>query len=370
MGLRPQHLVAPDDRIAPALLEEMTTLRGGISDETRAELAAEAFSHTAEYDFAVASWLSGPRAFPDIVHLALKKQFPLRHGENPQQEGSFYAASDPGWQRLQGKDLSYTDLLDMDAAARLVAEFEQPAAAIVKHTNAWGCALGATVVDAYRRALDADPRSDAGGVVATNREVDGPTAGKIIDSPMELVIAPSFTAEALAEFGQRKDLRVVYARKPAAFARGVELRSAAGGVLSQEMDVTTQTRADMHVTGRVQPAEEDWGDIVFAWTVVKHLKSNAVCMVHKAQMVGMGAGCISRVEAVGLAGRRAAERSFGAVLASDGTFASRDTLDAAAGFGIRCIVQPGGGLHDAEVTAAADEHGLPIILTGVRHFLH
>jgi phosphoribosylaminoimidazolecarboxamide formyltransferase/IMP cyclohydrolase len=349
-----------------SVLEELKA-RGSLSDETRAELAAEAFSHTAEYDFAVASWLAGPATFPDTLHLALHKQFPLRYGENPHQTGAFYATGDPGWQRLAGKDLSYTNLLDLEAAWRLACEFERPAAAIVKHTNACGCALGAGVEEAYRRALDSDPRSAFGGIVAANREIDGPTAGRIIEIMTEIVIAPSFTPEALAEFAQRKNLRVVQAQR---FGRGTEVRSAAGGVLVQEIDTAIEGRGQMKVAGRVQPSEDDWDDLIFAWTVAKHLKSNAATLANRGQLVGMGAGQTSRVEAVEMAVRRAGERSIGSVCASDGFFPFRDGLDVAATAGARAVIQPGGSVRDAEVIAAADEHGIPMVFTGVRHFRH
>jgi phosphoribosylaminoimidazolecarboxamide formyltransferase/IMP cyclohydrolase len=351
----------------PAILEEMQILRGSLSDETRAQLAAEAFSHTAEYDLAVADWLSGTAPFPDSVHVTLKKQFPLRYGENPHQEGAFYAAGDPGWQRLGGKELSYTNLLDLEAAWRLVSEFEDPAVAIVKHTNACGCALGSGIEEAYRRALDSDPRSAFGGIVAANREVGGPAAARIIEIMTEIVIAPSFTEQGLAELSRRKNLRIIQARR---FGPGIELRSAAGGVLVQEVDATVETRKQMRVAGTVQPAPEDWDDLVFAWTVVKHLKSNAVALASRGQLVGMGSGQTSRVEAVEMAARRAGERSVGAVCASDGYFPFRDNVDAAATAGVRAVVQPGGSIRDAEVVAAADEHGIPMVFTGLRHFRH
>jgi phosphoribosylaminoimidazolecarboxamide formyltransferase/IMP cyclohydrolase len=183
----------------------------------------------------------------------------------------------------------------------------------------------------------------------------------------EIVIAPSFTPEALAEFARRKNLRVVQARR---FGPGTELRSAAGGVLAQEIDTAVESRAQMKVAGRVQPAEEDWEDLIFAWTVVKHLKSNAATLARGGQMVGMGAGLTSRVEAVEMAARRAGDRAIGAVCASDGFFPFRDGLDAAAACGARAVIQPGGSVRDPEVIAAADEHGIPMIFTGVRHFRH
>ncbi|HEY2666996.1 MAG TPA: bifunctional phosphoribosylaminoimidazolecarboxamide formyltransferase/IMP cyclohydrolase [Actinomycetota bacterium] len=351
----------------PAILEEMQARAGSLSDETRAQLAAEAFSHTAEYDFAVASWLSGPATFPETLHLAMKKQFPLRYGENPHQAGAFYATGDPGWQRLAGKELSYTNLLDFEAAWRLACEFERPAVSIVKHTNACGAALGVDVEEAYLRALDSDPRSAFGGIVAANREIDGPTAGRIIQIMTEIVIAPSFTSEALGEFAQRKNLRVIQARP---FGRGTELRSAAGGVLVQEVDTAREDRAAMTVAGRVRPSEEDWDDLVFAWTVAKYLKSNAIALANRGQLVGMGAGQTSRVEAVEMAARRAGDRAVGSVLASDGFFPFRDNIDVAAKAGVRAVVQPGGSIRDADVIAAADEHGIPMVFTGVRHFRH
>jgi len=351
----------------PAILEEMQARAGSLSDETRAQLAAEAFSHTAEYDFAVASWLSGPATFPETLHLAMRKQFPLRYGENPHQAGAFYATGDPGWQRLAGKELSYTNLLDFEAAWRLACEFERPAVAIVKHTNPCGCALGGGVEEAYLRALDSDPRSAFGGIVAANREIDGPTAGRIIQIMTEIVIAASFTSEALGEFAQRKNLRVIQARP---FGRGTELRSASGGVLVQEVDTAREDRATMTVAGRVRPSEDDWDDLVFAWTVAKYLKSNAITLANRGQLVGMGAGQTSRVEAVEMAARRAGDRALRSVLASDGFFPFRDNVDVAAKAGVRAVVQPGGSIRDAEVIAAADEHGIPMVFTGVRHFRH
>jgi phosphoribosylaminoimidazolecarboxamide formyltransferase/IMP cyclohydrolase len=325
----------------------------------------------------VASWLSGAATFPETLHVALKKQFPLRYGENPHQAGAFYATGDPGWQRLAGKELSYTNLLDLEAAWRLACEFERPAAAIVKHTNACGCALGTDVEEAYQRALDSDRRSAFGGIVAANREIDGPTAGRIIEIMTEIVIAPSYTPEALAEFAQRKNLRVIHARP---FGRGTEFRSAAGGVLVQEIDTATEApfkapdknsgRAQMTVAGRFQPSEEDWDDLAFAWTVAKHLKSNAVSLAAKGQLVGMGSGQTSRVEAVEMAVRRAGDRAMGSVLASDGFFPFRDNMDVAAKAGVRAVIQPGGSVRDAEVIAAADEHGIPMVFTGIRHFRH
>jgi phosphoribosylaminoimidazolecarboxamide formyltransferase/IMP cyclohydrolase len=351
----------------PAVLEELQALRGALSDETRSRLAAEAFSHTAEYDIAVASWLSGTGPFPDTVHLTLKKQFALRYGENPHQQGAFYAVGAPGWERLGGKELSYTNLLDLEAAWRLVGEFDRPAVAIVKHTSPCGCALGSDVEEAYERALEADTLSAFGGIVAANGEVDGPTATRIVKILTEIVVAPSFSPEGLAALAERKNLRIIRARP---FGLGIELRSAAEGVLVQETDSTLEPREQMQVAGAVEPAEEDWEDLVFAWAVAKHLKSNAAAFASRGQTVGLGMGLTSRVEAVELAARRAGGRAKGSVCASDGFFPFRDGLDAAVAAGARAVVQPGGSVNDPDVIAAADEHGIPMVFTGVRHFRH
>lgn len=349
------------------ILEEMRARSGALSDATRARLSAEAFAHTAAYDVAVSRWMSRGERFPASAFLALRKGVDLRYGENPHQAGAFYADGDPGWKRLAGKELSYTNTLDLDAAWRLAGEFDRPAVAIIKHTNACGCATGRNVEEAYRRALECDPRSAFGGIVGANREVDGLTARKIVEIMTEIVVAPAFTREALGVFEQRKNLRVVRAGAPPS---GVEVRSAAGGFLLQEADLTAGGREGMTVPTRAQPSEQDWDDLLFAWRVVKHVKSNAAVFGAAGQAVGIGAGQTSRVEAVELAARRGGDRTKGSVCASDGFFPFRDGLDAAVEAGARAVIQPGGSVRDAEVVAAADEHGIPMAITGVRHFRH
>jgi phosphoribosylaminoimidazolecarboxamide formyltransferase/IMP cyclohydrolase len=349
------------------ILEEMRTRSGALSDETRAMLASEAFAHTAAYDAAVARWMTRAERFPQSMVVALDRKQELRYGENPHQAGAFYASGDPGWRQFAGKELSFTNLLDFDAAWRLVAEFEEPAVAIIKHTNPCGCAVGAGVEDAYRRALECDPRSAFGGVVAANREIDAATAKRVGEIITDILVGPAFSKDALEILEKRKNLRLIEALPP---QPGLELRSAAGGVLVEELDTYPDQREEMVVATDIQPAAEDWPDLLFAWKVVKHVKSNAVVFASDRQAVGVGAGQMSRVESVELAARRAGDRAKGAVCATDGFFPFRDGVDAAVEAGARAIIHPGGSVRDSEVIAAAREHGIPMVLTGRRHFRH
>lgn len=351
----------------PEILEEMATRSGALSDETRAALAAEAFAHSAAYDMAIAGWMRRSERFPEKIFVTLERRLQLRYGENPHQSGAFYSEDDPGWRQLGGKELSYTNILDFDEAWRLVREFGEPAAVIVKHTNPCGVAVGRNLEEAYRRALECDPRAAFGGVVATNREVDPSTAQRIADIFTEIVIAPRFSKDALSILSQKKNLRTIEALE---FGAASLLRSAANGVLVQDDDALPDQREDMTITTTAQPAEEDWRDLLFALKVAKHTKSNAAVFASEGQAVGIGPGQVSRVEAVELAARRAGDRSKGAVLATDGFFPFRDGVDAAVEAGARAVIAPGGGVRDSEVIAAAEEHGIPLIFAGTRHFRH
>lgn len=351
----------------PQILEEMEQRSGAISDETRGALAAEAFAHTAAYDSSVAGWLNRGERFPEKVFLSLQRRLELRYGENPHQSGGFYSEADPGWGQLSGKELSFTNILDFDAAWQLVNEFTTPAVAIIKHTNPCGCATGSNIEDAYRRALEGDPRSAFGGVVAANREIDAATARHLVQVRTDIVTAPKFTSEALSILRESRNLRVIEAL---AAAGGISLRTAAGGVLVQDLDVSAEGREDMTVVTSAQPADDDWADLDFAWKVVKHVKSNAVVFANDGQAIGIGAGQMSRVEAVELAARRAGDRAKGSVCATDGFFPFRDGVDAAIEAGARAIIHPGGSVRDPEVIRAADEHGIPMVFTGTRHFRH
>lgn len=352
------------------LLEEMTSRAGAVSDATRAALAGEAFSHTAAYDVVVSRWMTRESGrFPETMFIKMDKMLKLRYGENPHQDGAFYADEEPGWRQLAGKEMSFTNLLDFDAAWRAVAEFEEPAVAIIKHTNPCGVATGDTIKDAYRRAVDCDPRSAFGGIVAANREIDGATAGQVLETVAvtDIVIAPSFSRQALTNLKVKKNLRVIQAQP---FKDPMDIRSSAGGFLVQDLDQGAYNGDEMIVAGSVQPSEQDWQDMLFAWKVCKHVKSNAAVLATRGQAFGVGAGQMSRVEAVSLAVRRAGDRAKGCALATDGFFPFRDGIDVAVEGGATSIIQPGGSVRDSEVIVAADNYRVPMVLTGRRHFRH
>jgi phosphoribosylaminoimidazolecarboxamide formyltransferase/IMP cyclohydrolase len=359
--------VVVDPERYPAILEEMRARSGALSDETRAALASEAFAHTAAYDIAVSRWMSRGERFPPSMFLSLTRGIDLRYGENPHQEGAYYFDAQPAWRQLSGKELSFTNLLDLDAAYRLVREFKEPAVAIVKHTNACGCAIGSDIEDAYQRALECDPRSAFGGTVAANGKIDWATARRMVQIVTDNVVAPAFQRDAATILEQRKGLRVIEAPL---FPDGLELRSSAGGFLVQAPDAAADPQEEMTVVTIKQPSEEDWADLLFAWKVAKHIKSNAAVFAAGGQAFGIGAGQMSRIEAVELAARRAGDRAKGSVLATDGFFPFRDGIDAAVEAGARAVIQPGGSVRDPETIAAADEHGIPMVFTGTRHFRH
>jgi phosphoribosylaminoimidazolecarboxamide formyltransferase/IMP cyclohydrolase len=371
----------------------------------RFELARKAIAHTAAYDAAITATLAavhlegerferrvaGP-ALPGRFDTALDKIRDLRYGENPHQRAAWYriARSGPDGVRgglgdaaiLQGKELSYTNLLDIDAAVRLVLEFDQPAAVVVKHTNPCGVATGASAADAYVRARDADALAAFGGIVALNRPLDGDVADAIVSTFIEAVIVPSVDPAARDVLARKANMRVVTADFGALRAEGLELRSILGSVLVQERDRVGEGErswqgdrqsSEMRVVTKRQPAPHEWEALRFAWRVVAHVKSNAVIFTDAQRTLGIGAGQMSRVDSVNAAIMKArqAERSLaGSVAASDAFFPFRDGLDAIAAAGAVAVVQPGGSVRDAEVIAAADEHGLTMVFTGRRHFRH
>lgn len=353
----------------PQILEEMRSRSGSLSEETRAALAAEAFAHTAAYDVAVSRWMSRSGQFPEKMFLQMERRLELRYGENPHQAGGFYTGAEPGWRQLWGKQMSFTNLLDFDAAWRLVNEFDKPAVAIIKHTNPCGVATGNSIEEAYTRALEADERSAFGGIVAANGHIDAFAAKRLTEIFTEIVIAPGFTQQGLETLKAKKNLRVLLAPKP--FANAVEVRSAAEGYLLQQVDEPAgDKREDMVIAGSYEPEPDDWEDLLFGLAVVKHVKSNAVVFARKGQTVGVGAGQMSRVDAVDLAARRAGNRAKGSICATDGFFPMPDGLEAAIEAGARAVIQPGGSVRDSEVVAVADRHKVPMVFTGKRHFLH
>jgi phosphoribosylaminoimidazolecarboxamide formyltransferase/IMP cyclohydrolase len=360
-------VVDPDDY--DAIVAELAT---GIGSGTRRALARKAFAHTAAYDAAIVGWLQRDERFPATRIETWHKVDDLRYGENPHQPAAFYRG--PGHSGLasapllQGKALSYTNLLDADAAWRMATAFDEPCVAIIKHTNPTGIALADGLAQAYPAALAGDPVSAYGGIVGCNRPVDGATAEQIIEVFTEVVVAPSFTDEAREVFARRKNLRLL---EVSAHDDGeLQVSGVTGGLLVQQPDLGVDDASTWQVVTRVEPGDEQRRALAFAWQACRHVKSNAIVLASQQAVVGVGAGQMSRVDSVELAVRKAGDRAKGAVLASDAFFPFRDGPDAALAAGIVAIVQPGGSKRDDEVIAACDEHGVPMMFTGRRHFRH
>jgi phosphoribosylaminoimidazolecarboxamide formyltransferase/IMP cyclohydrolase len=369
--------VVVDPADYPRIVAELK--EGGVSQETRADLAAKAFARTAEYDRAIARYLSAggeAGAFPATLQLSFHKVSGLRYGENPHQAAAFYREGDapPGSmaraEPIQGKELSFNNLLDLDSAWRLVSEFAPPAAAIIKHNNPCGAALAGSPAEAFARARDADPQSAFGGVVALNRPLDVETVLEIGALFLEAIIAPSIEEEARVLLKKKAQLRVLSADASRAEMGGLDLRRVSGGMLAQTWDRETASVGRGRVVTRRAPTFSELEDLEFAWKVAKHVKSNAIVYASGGRTLGVGAGQMSRVDAARLGVQKSLTPLAGCVLASDAFFPFRDGIDAAAQAGVAAVVQPGGSLRDPEVIAAADEHGLAMVFTGERHFRH
>ncbi|HYM51615.1 MAG TPA: bifunctional phosphoribosylaminoimidazolecarboxamide formyltransferase/IMP cyclohydrolase [Candidatus Limnocylindrales bacterium] len=349
---------------------------GGITPAFRRHLAAIAFAHTAAYDAVIADHFRAQAqvaALPDELTIGGQKLRDLRYGENPHQAAALYGTAQPGGiagsRQWQGLELSYNNLLDAQAAWALVNDFATPAAAIIKHANPCGVAASADLRDAYERAHNCDPRAAFGGIVALNREVDAGTAERLTGTFLEVVVAPSFSEDAMPVFQRRPKLRVLQPG-PGPAVVALDARPITGGLLVQTADVSAPGLGERRVVTRREPDDSAWADLEFAWTVVKHVRSNAIVLARALSAVGVGAGQMSRVEAVELAIHRAASRVEGAALASDGFFPYPDGVEAAARAGVTAIVQPGGSVKDADVIAAADKAGIAMVFTGERHFRH
>jgi phosphoribosylaminoimidazolecarboxamide formyltransferase/IMP cyclohydrolase len=368
-------VVRPDDY--PAVVDELHG-HGGLTRSTRLTLARRAFAHVAAYEAAIAEWFAekdsgDDQALPEVVSLVLTRSSELRYGENPHQRGGLYAPEGSpgplgGAKVLQGKEMSFNNWLDAEAARATVALFDGPAAVIVKHHNPSGAAQRATPAEAYRLALGGDQISAFGGIVAFNGEVDEDTARAMAGVFTEVVVAPAFTNGALAAFAERRNLRVVQA--PPRDGRGLEVRPIDGGALVQDMDAIVETGSDMKVVTTVEPTAEQWQDLLFAWKVASMAKSNAIILVRDLATVGVGAGQMNRLTSVDIAARNGGDRARGSCLASDAFFPFRDGIDRAAAAGVVAVIQPGGSVRDDEVVAAAEEHGMSMIFTGRRHFRH
>lgn len=339
-----------------------------IDDAFRLKCATAVFEKTSKYDAMIANYLGGNRQ-PSAGNLTLdlQKFQDLRYGENPQQSAAFYvhAGSKP-FEQLQGKELSYNNLLDLDAAIRLARAFDEPACVIIKHTNPCGVAQRATLADSLRVAIDADPVSAFGGIIGSNREFDGKSAAIVADMFLEVIVAPSFSREALAVLQKKKNLRLVTTARE---SNDMEFRSAAGGILGQAPDKIS-SRSTWRVATTTKPNEADLEELQFAWIVCAHVKSNAIVLTNKKQSVGIGAGQMSRLDSAKVAIMKAVSPTRGCVAASDAFFPFRDGVDILAGAGVRAIIQPGGSVRDEEVIAAANERGISMVLTGERHFRH
>ena len=341
----------------------------------RRQLAAAAYAHTAAYDSTIAAYtrdLESAEGWPREYSVGGARVQELRYGENPHQAAALYRVGAPGKGvanagQLQGIELSYNNIVDVDAAWDLVQDLPVPSAAIIKHTNPCGVATAGSLADAYQRAYDCDTTSAFGGIVALNQECDAETARRIITIFVEVLAAPAFSAGALEVFAAKKKLRLlrIETAPPAAV-----LKMVSGGFLVQSPDIDLADRAEMRSVGRREPSEAEWEQLLLAWRVVKHVKSNAIVLVRDGAAVGVGAGQMSRVESVRLAAQRAGDRASGSVLASDAFFPMPDGVEAAADAGITAIIQPGGSVKDAEVLAVADDRGLAMVHTGRRHFRH
>jgi len=354
---------------------------GGVSAETRLKLAAEAFTHTAEYDAYISTYLNKlvkkEQEFPAALAMSFVKAQDCRYGENPHQKAAFYrtpGATVPGVGtaiQLQGKELSFNNIMDSNAAFECVREFTEPAAVIIKHNNPCGVASADRLVDAYTGAFDADPVSAFGGIVATNRPVDKAAAEEMTKTFLEVVIAPGFDADALEVFRAKENFRVLKTGgMPEGAPRGWDMKAVSGGLLVQDVDKGQLKIEDLKVVSKKQPTKEELEELLFAWKVVKHVKSNAIVVTKDKCTLGVGAGQMNRVNSARIAINQAGDKVKGAVLASDAFFPFRDTVDEAAKAGITAIIQTGGSLRDEESIQAADEYGMVMILTGLRHFKH
>jgi phosphoribosylaminoimidazolecarboxamide formyltransferase / IMP cyclohydrolase len=350
---------------------------GGLSIEMRRALAAEAFAHTAAYDAAVAAWFAtDDAAMPAFVGLAFDKVTDLRYGENPHQRGALYRASGgPGVLGgaevlVEGKEMSFNNWLDVDAALTLAADLEPlgPAAVIVKHNNPCGAAVRDTLASSYASAFESDTVSAFGGIVAFGGEADEDAARAMAEVFTEVVVAPSFTAAALEVFAQRKSLRVI--RAPLPEPGGLDVRVLPGGALVQDADAAPESAADLEVVSTRRPTEDEWLDLRFAWVVSMRVKSNAIVFARELATVGVGAGQMSRVDASVLAVRKAGDRAKGSVMASDAFFPFPDAVEVAADAGVTAVIHPGGSIRDDEVLAVAEDRGMAVVVTGRRHFRH
>jgi phosphoribosylaminoimidazolecarboxamide formyltransferase/IMP cyclohydrolase len=377
--------IVTDPADYPALVAEMQANGGALTDATRFNLAKKAFTHTAQYDGHISNYLTalnenGEReAFGEQLTLQFSRAQTCRYGENPHQAGAFYVeANAPAGtiataHQLQGKELSYNNIADTDAALECVKLFDAaPACVIVKHANPCGVAYGANLLDAYNRAYQTDPESAFGGIIAFNGRLDGETAQAIVDRQfVEVIIAPEVSPEAVAAVAAKKNVRLLECGIWSGAVAQMDMKRVAGGLLVQDADV--QLHSELKTVTDRAPTEQEMNDLLFAWRVAKFVKSNAIVYAHDRMTIGVGAGQMSRINSARIAAIKAEHAGLpvpGSVMASDAFFPFRDGIDQAAAAGIKAVIQPGGSMRDDEVIAAANEHGIAMVFTGMRHFRH
>ncbi|MGR2702886.1 bifunctional phosphoribosylaminoimidazolecarboxamide formyltransferase/IMP cyclohydrolase [Vibrio campbellii] len=375
------------------VIAEMDANDKSLTLETRFDLAIAAFEHTASYDGMIANYFGTmvpsygenkegdeESKFPRTFNQQFEKKQDMRYGENSHQAAAFYVEANPQEasvstaRQIQGKALSYNNIADTDAALECVKEFNEPACVIVKHANPCGVALGKDILEAYNRAYQTDPTSAFGGIIAFNQELDAETATAIVERQfVEVIIAPSVSAEAIEVVAAKKNVRLLECGEWTTKTTGFDVKRVNGGLLVQDRDQGMVSLDDLKVVSKRQPTEEELKDALFCWKVAKYVKSNAIVYSKGDMTIGVGAGQMSRVYSAKIAGIKAADEGLevaGSVMASDAFFPFRDGIDAAAEAGIKCVIQPGGSMRDDEVIAAADEHGMAMIFTGMRHFRH
>ncbi|EGQ9113512.1 bifunctional phosphoribosylaminoimidazolecarboxamide formyltransferase/IMP cyclohydrolase [Vibrio alginolyticus] len=375
------------------VIAEMDANDKSLTLETRFDLAIAAFEHTAAYDGMIANYFGTmvpsygenkegdeESKFPRTFNQQFEKKQDMRYGENSHQAAAFYVEANPQEasvstaRQIQGKALSYNNIADTDAALECVKEFNEPACVIVKHANPCGVALGKDILEAYNRAYQTDPTSAFGGIIAFNQELDAETATAIVERQfVEVIIAPSVSAEAIEVVAAKKNVRLLECGEWTTKTTGFDVKRVNGGLLVQDRDQGMVSLDDLKVVSKRQPTEEELKDALFCWKVAKYVKSNAIVYSKGDMTIGVGAGQMSRVYSAKIAGIKAADEGLqveGCVMASDAFFPFRDGIDAAAEAGIKCVIQPGGSMRDDEVIAAADEHGMAMIFTGMRHFRH
>ncbi|HFD4655569.1 TPA: bifunctional phosphoribosylaminoimidazolecarboxamide formyltransferase/IMP cyclohydrolase [Vibrio parahaemolyticus] len=375
------------------VIAEMDANDKSLTLETRFDLAIAAFEHTAAYDGMIANYFGTmvpsygenkegdeESKFPRTFNQQFEKKQDMRYGENSHQAAAFYVEANPQEasvstaRQIQGKALSYNNIADTDAALECVKEFNEPACVIVKHANPCGVALGKDILEAYNRAYQTDPTSAFGGIIAFNQELDAETATAIVERQfVEVIIAPSVSAEAIEVVAAKKNVRLLECGEWSTKTTGFDVKRVNGGLLVQDRDQGMVSLDDLKVVSKRQPTEEELKDALFCWKVAKYVKSNAIVYAKGDMTIGVGAGQMSRVYSAKIAGIKAADEDLevaGSVMASDAFFPFRDGIDAAAEAGIKCVIQPGGSMRDDEVIAAADEHGMAMIFTGMRHFRH